>query len=57
MDKDKEDFDKIDEVNKFHEEEIQVILLLVVLYHLYKVLNDLIEDQDNNQLYHEDEFD
>ncbi len=57
MDKYKEDFDRIDEVNKFHEEEIQVILLLDVLYHLYKVLNDLIEDQDNNQLYHEDEFD
>jgi hypothetical protein len=57
MDKDKEDFDRIDEVNKFHVEEIQVILLLDVLYRLYKVLNDLIVDQDNNQLYHEDEFD
>jgi len=57
MDKYKEDFDKIDEVNKFHVEEIQVILLLDVLYRLYKVLNDLIVDQDNNQLYHEDEFD
>ncbi len=57
MDKDKEDFDRIDVVNKFPGEEIQVILLLDVLCRLYKVLNDLIEDQDNNQLYHEDEFD
>jgi hypothetical protein len=57
MDKDKEDFDRFDEVYKFPEEEIQVILLLDVLYHLYMVLNDLIEDQDNNQLCHVDEFD
>lgn len=57
MDKHIEDFDRIDEVNKFLEKEIQVILLLDVLYHLYMVLNDLIVDQDNNQLYHEDEFD
>lgn len=47
----------IDVVNRFLMMEIQVILLLGVLYHLYMVLNDLIEDQDNNQLYHEDEFD
>jgi hypothetical protein len=57
MDRDKEDFDTIDEVNKFHEKEIQVILWLDVWYHQYKVLNDLIEDQDNNQLYRVDEFD
>jgi hypothetical protein len=57
MDKHKEDFYMLYVVNKFPVEEIQVILLLDVLYHLYKVLNDLIEDQDNNQRYHLDEFD
>jgi|KBSMisStaDraftv2_1062788.scaffolds.fasta_scaffold3294569_2 hypothetical protein len=57
MDKHKEDFYMLYVVNKFPVEEIQVILLLDVLYHLYKVLNDLIEDQDNNQRYHSDEFD
>jgi hypothetical protein len=57
MDKDKEDFCMLYVVNRFHVVEIQVILLLDVLYHPYKVLNDLIVDQDNNQLYHLDEFD
>jgi hypothetical protein len=57
MDKDKEDFCTLYVVNRFHVVEIQVILLLDVLYHPYKVLNDLIEDQGNNQLYHLDEFD
>jgi hypothetical protein len=57
MDKDKEDFCMLYVVNRFHVVEIQVILLLDVLYHRYKVLNDLIVDQDNNQLYHLDEFD
>jgi hypothetical protein len=57
MDKDKEDFYKMYVVNRFHVVEIPVILLLDVLYRQYKVLDDLIEDQDNNRLYHLDEFD
>ncbi len=57
MDIYKEDFYMFDVVNIFHVMEIQVILLLDVVYHLYMVLNDLIVDQDNNQHYHLDEFD
>jgi hypothetical protein len=57
MDKDKEDFCMLYVVNRFHVMETQVILLLDVLYHPYKVLNDLLVDQGNNQLYHLDEFD
>lgn len=56
MDKYKEDFYMKYVVNKFHVVEIQVVLLWDVLYHQYKALNDLIEHQDNNQLYHLDEF-
>ena len=54
---DKEDFCRMYEVNRFHVGEIQVILLLVVVYRQYMVLNDLIEDPDNNRWYHQDEFD
>lgn len=57
MDKDKEDFDTMCEANKFLVEEILNILWSVVLCRLYKVLNDLIEDRDNNRLHHPDEFD